>query len=147
MRDIIAHGFVRIEKIPIEENPSDMITKVILATKFRQYLNLIRIVRTWNNLRLGSQILFLRSFCQGGEHKWLINTVILDASWWHIIWTLGNITINGQWKGVLTTCKGYINVIMFIVMDPIMFTHVFFFIITKNSSVTTSYIYELISIS
>lgn len=46
MRDIIAHGFVRIEKIPIEENPSDMITKVILATKFRQYLNLIRIVRT-----------------------------------------------------------------------------------------------------
>lgn len=37
---------IRINKIPTEENPSDMTTKVVPAPLLGYYLNLVRIVRT-----------------------------------------------------------------------------------------------------
>ncbi|XP_042951770.1 secreted RxLR effector protein 161-like [Carya illinoinensis] len=43
VRDVIESKEVGVEKIPTEENPSDMMTKSLPLAKFRHYLNLINV--------------------------------------------------------------------------------------------------------
>ncbi|XP_031262136.1 secreted RxLR effector protein 161-like [Pistacia vera] len=43
VRDQISKGTVNLLKIPTEENPSDMGTKVVIAVKFKHYLNILHI--------------------------------------------------------------------------------------------------------
>lgn len=41
VRDVVAAGEIKLEKISIKENPLDMFTIALLAAKFRHCLNLI----------------------------------------------------------------------------------------------------------
>ena len=43
VRDQIANGEVQIQKIPTEENPADMGTKIVTATKFKHCLDLLHV--------------------------------------------------------------------------------------------------------
>ena len=43
IRDIIAQGAVEIRKVATEDNPVDMLTKVLPGTKFRHCLNLANV--------------------------------------------------------------------------------------------------------
>ncbi|GAB2265823.1 hypothetical protein Dimus_037848 [Dionaea muscipula] len=43
VRDILAAGVLEISKVPTEENPADMGTKVISAGKFKHFMNLLHI--------------------------------------------------------------------------------------------------------
>ena len=45
VRDIVARGSVRIEKVAIEQNPLDMLTKSLLGSKFHYCLDMIRLVK------------------------------------------------------------------------------------------------------
>ena len=41
VRDQVANGIVIIKKVPREDNPGDMGTKIVTATKFRHCLDLL----------------------------------------------------------------------------------------------------------
>lgn len=43
IRDIILQGRVKLNKVPNEENPVKMLTKVLPITKYRRCLNLLQI--------------------------------------------------------------------------------------------------------
>ena len=43
VRDLIANGEVQIQKIPTEENPADMGTKIVTAAKFKHCLDLLHV--------------------------------------------------------------------------------------------------------
>ena len=44
MMDVIAEGSMVVQKIPTEDNPIGIITKSVLAAKFRHCLDLIGVV-------------------------------------------------------------------------------------------------------
>ena len=43
VRDQIASGLIKLQKIPTEENPADMGTKVLTAVKFQHCMNLLHV--------------------------------------------------------------------------------------------------------
>ena len=43
VRDLISTGSVQVSKVPTEDNPSDMGTKVVTASKFRHCLDLLNV--------------------------------------------------------------------------------------------------------
>lgn len=43
VREVIARGSIIVEKISIDHNPSDMITKLLPSSKFFHYLDLIQL--------------------------------------------------------------------------------------------------------
>lgn len=45
IRDVITQGDIGVTKIAIVENSADMTTKAILVTKFKHYLDLIKVQR------------------------------------------------------------------------------------------------------
>ena len=46
IRDIVAEGTVLVKKVPIEENPTDMITKPLPSNKFEYCLELVGVLKT-----------------------------------------------------------------------------------------------------
>ena len=43
VQDLVANGTVNILKVPTENNPANMGTKVLTATKFKHYLDLLHV--------------------------------------------------------------------------------------------------------
>ena len=61
LREILEEGGVIIQKIRTTENPADMMTKVIIAVKFKHCLDLINIVKIWKmNLQTLLKVEFMR---------------------------------------------------------------------------------------
>ncbi|KAE8658886.1 Detected protein of unknown function [Hibiscus syriacus] len=50
VRDVITKGSITVNKIPTEENPADMLTKALPATKFRHCLDLVNSTEKWLRL-------------------------------------------------------------------------------------------------
>ena len=44
VRDVIAQGLVKIEKVSSEDNAADMMTKVVTLTKFKHCMDLVGII-------------------------------------------------------------------------------------------------------
>ena len=45
VRDKIENGLIKVKKVYINDNPTDVVTKEITSTKFDKYLNLIGVTR------------------------------------------------------------------------------------------------------
>lgn len=43
IRDIIDQKLIEVKKVPTEDNPADMLTKVVPTTKFAHYLDLVNV--------------------------------------------------------------------------------------------------------